>query len=100
MEDYVSLTPHQIELLSAKLDVRNVASRKQGSGFQVSYIEGWHAIAEANRIFGFDSWDRETVAMIQLEPAREFDGKWRVAYMARVKITVRHVYSGETGTTI
>jgi recombination DNA repair RAD52 pathway protein len=21
----------------------------------------WHAIAEANRIFGFDGWDRETV---------------------------------------
>ncbi len=25
------------------------------------YIEGWHAIAEANRIFGFDAWNRETV---------------------------------------
>src|SRR5262245_49254735 len=28
---------------------------------QLSYIEGWYAISEANRIFGFDGWSRETV---------------------------------------
>ena len=26
----------------------------------LSYIEGWHAIAEANRLFGFDGWTRTT----------------------------------------
>ena len=28
--------------------------------FGWSYIEGWHVIAEANRIFGYNSWDRQT----------------------------------------
>ena len=46
-----------IEELKKPLDPRHVASRSQGGG-QVSYIEGWHAIAEANRIFGFDGWTR------------------------------------------
>ena len=23
--------------------------------------EGWHVVAEANRIFGFDAWDRRTL---------------------------------------
>jgi DNA repair and recombination protein RAD52 len=23
------------------------------------YVEGWHVIAEANLIFGYDAWDRE-----------------------------------------
>src|SRR5262249_8466419 len=25
------------------------------------YVEGWHVIAEANRIFGYDAWDRQTI---------------------------------------
>ena len=29
----------------------------------VSYIEGGHTIAEANRIFGYDAWDRQTMAV-------------------------------------
>ena len=28
----------------------------------LTYVEGWHVIAEANRIFGYDAWDRETIA--------------------------------------
>src|ERR1700735_2828069 len=46
--------------LAAKLSPTAVKSRQQG-GSKVSYIEGWHAIAEANRIFGFDNWTRETL---------------------------------------
>ncbi len=53
------------------------------------YIEGWMAIAEANRIFGFDGWDRETVEMRQLgDPEQDAKGNWRVAYHCRVRITV------------
>jgi recombination DNA repair RAD52 pathway protein len=29
----------------------------------VSYLEGWQVIAEANRIFGFDGWQRQTIAV-------------------------------------
>lgn len=50
----------QITALSDKLDKRHVKTREQ-SGRKLSYVEGWHAIAEANRIFGFDAWTRETL---------------------------------------
>ena len=50
----------QTKLLAGKLDRRHVRTRELGER-TVSYIEGWHAIVEANRIFGFDGWDRETV---------------------------------------
>ena len=74
--------------LSKKLDGSLVKSRKQGGG-NVSYIEGWHAIAEMNRIFGFGAWDRLTVDIRQLGEPRAVDGKQRVDYMARVRITVQ-----------
>lgn len=45
--------------LSAKLSARHVKTRRNG-GRTLPYIEGWHAIAEANRIFGPDAWDRQT----------------------------------------
>ncbi len=54
----------------------------------LSYIEGWHAVAEANRIFGFDGWDRE---MIAAECVWQ-DGRGATklcAYTARVRIRVR-----------
>ncbi len=73
--------------LSKKLDPAHVKGRKQGGG-QVQYIEGWHAIAEANRIFGFGAWDRETVDIRLLGQPREVNGNVRVDYMARVRISV------------
>jgi DNA recombination protein Rad52 len=83
----MSFTDDQKKDLSAKLDARHVKTRDQ-AGQKLSYIEGWHAIAEANRIFGFDSWDRQLTAIRQLGEPREVSGKWRVAYMATVRITV------------
>jgi DNA repair and recombination protein RAD52 len=51
------------------------------------YIEGWRVIDEANRIFGFDGWTRETVEMI--ETCRELKGdKWFVGYRCKVCVTV------------
>lgn len=84
----MSFTDTQVNSLKAKLSRSRVASRTQGSS-KVSYVEGWHCIAEANRIFGFDAWDRETVDLRQLGEPRIVDGKTRIAYSARVRITVR-----------
>lgn len=86
-------TPDQKAALAAPLDKANVASREQ-AGRKLSYIEGWHAIAEANRIFGFDAWDREAVELRQLAEPRVGKDKhgndqWRVGYSCRVRITVR-----------
>jgi len=73
--------------LSKKLDPAHVKGRKQGGG-QVQYIEGWHAISEMNRIFGFGEWTRETLELRQLGEPRDVDGKMRVDYLARVRVTV------------
>ena len=89
----MSFTLEQTALLSAPLDKARVATREQG-GKTLSYIEAWHAIAEANRIFGFGQWDRETVELRQLGEPRFTQDKYgkdqmRVGYSARVRITVR-----------
>lgn len=73
--------------LSERLDSKHVKARRQGGG-QVSYIEGWHAIAEMNRVFGFGAWDRETMDIRLLGEPREVEGKLKVDYMARVRVTV------------
>jgi hypothetical protein len=52
----------QIASLSAPFDRVTVRQRRQGRS-QVSYLEGWPVIAEANRIVGFDGWQREAVTM-------------------------------------
>ena len=54
---------------------------------ELSYIEGWYAISEANRIFGFDAWSRETVET-RCVLARENRGSFLAVYTAKVRITV------------
>ena len=67
-----------------------MAQRTQ-SGRALSYIEGWHAIAEANRIFGFGAWDRETLELRQVAEHQRKVGQgegWGVSYIARVRVRV------------
>ena len=49
----------------------------------------WHlySISEANRIFGFDAWSRETLDS-KCVLARENRGNFLAIYTARVRITV------------
>jgi DNA recombination protein Rad52 len=87
-----TFSPEQITALAAPLDRAKVRQREQGRS-SVSYLEGWQVIAEANRIFGFDGWQRETVALRcvnQSERSIGRDGRsgWGVTYTARVRITV------------
>lgn len=87
----MTFTETQKTSLAAPLMSGVVKSRKQG-GTNVSYIEGWHAIAEANRIFGFDGWTRETVEIKCVsEKDREIGSSkapgFGVSYIARIRIT-------------
>ncbi len=92
-----TFSPEQITALSAPLDRAKVRQREQGRS-SVSYLEGWQVIAEANRIFGFDGWQRETVALRCVNQSertigargtsREQRPGWGVTYTARVRITV------------
>ncbi|MCX7320423.1 MAG: RAD52 family DNA repair protein [Hyphomicrobiales bacterium] len=82
----------QNEQLKAKLAPSAVKSRQQG-GSKVSYVEGWHVIAEANRIFGFDKWTRETLDIKCVsESAREIGAQknpgWGVTYITKVRVIV------------
>jgi DNA recombination protein Rad52 len=80
--------------LEKPLDRSKVKSRRQG-GVNVSYIEGWHAISEANRIFGFDGWSRNTMEITCVSERERLVGKsqesgWGVTYTARVRVAVIH----------
>jgi recombination DNA repair RAD52 pathway protein len=76
----------QVQALRRKLDHRHVRTREV-NGRELSYIEGWYAISEANRIFGFDGWNRETVDS-RCVLARENRGSFLAIYIARARITV------------
>jgi len=92
-----TFSAEQITALSAPLDRAKVRQREQGRS-SVSYLEGWQVIAEANRIFGFDGWQRETVALRCVNQSERLIGArgtsrdqrpgWGVTYTARVRITV------------
>jgi DNA recombination protein Rad52 len=81
----------QLRKLKAKIKPYHIKSR-EADGITLHYLEGWHVIAEANRIFGFDGWDRETVAS-QCVWTKQLGSRFAAAYVIRVKISVR---AGET----
>src|SRR6476659_7332245 len=77
----------QLNALRRNVDHRHVRTR-EANGRTLSYIEGWYAISEANRIFGFDGWNRETIES-RCVLARENRGSFLAVYTARVRISVR-----------
>ncbi len=77
----------QVQALAGKLSAKHVRTR-QANGRTLSYIEGWHVIAEANRIFGFDAWDRQTMT-IKCVWEGPWQGRYTCSYVARVRVRVR-----------
>lgn len=89
--------------LTKKLDPANVKPAK-AFGPKGDYIEGWHAMAEANRIFGFGEWDyilkdvkcvSEKPRKIGKEPNTK-DG-WGVSYVATVTVLVGQAKREDVG---
>ena len=76
----------QLTALRRNLDSRVVRTR-EAHGRELSYLEGWYVISEANRIFGFDGWSRETLES-RCVLSRENRGTFLAVYVARVRITV------------
>jgi len=76
----------QLQALRRSLNSRHIRTRG-ANGRELSYIEGWYAISEANRIFGYDGWSRETLET-RCVLARETRGLFLAIYIARVRITV------------
>jgi DNA recombination protein Rad52 len=81
--------------LAKPLDKKNV--KPPAPGKYGEYIEGWKVIDEANRIFGFDGWCRETdeikcVSERETKMGRNKDKDgWSVAYIARCRIRVGNI---------
>ena len=83
----MALSDMQLRQLRAKLDARHVKTRK-ANGTDLHYVEGWRVISEANRIFGYDAWDRRTVATKCVSSSGNGQRHF-AAYTAKVRITVR-----------
>jgi hypothetical protein len=83
----MALTNVQVRQLRAKLEPKHVKTRK-ANGTSLYYVEGWHVIAEANRIFGYDAWDRRTLASrcVWSGPSGPYHA---AAYTAKVRVSVR-----------
>ena len=77
----------ELRKLNAKLDRAHVQSRSV-DGRQLDYVEGWFVLSEANAIFGFANWDRETVHFERLFE-RSRGEMTSCSYFARVRIRVR-----------
>jgi DNA recombination protein Rad52 len=91
-------SPEQLAALSSPLDPARICTRKQGRA-SVPYLKGWAVIEEANAIFGFDGWQRQTIACQCVTQAERSIGEerkpgWGVTYIARVRITV---FAGSRG---
>lgn len=96
----MSFTDIQVRALEAPLSASKVKTRSQ-AGRSLSYVEGWHAIAEANRIFGFDGWTRETVEIRMVAEHQRKVGQgegWGVTYIARVRVMVGNITREGCGT--
>ena len=82
------LTPEQLTELTKPLDPRMISKRKAGFS-SVSYLEGHHAIDQANRIFGFGQWGTEIVSLDQVVLYDPLTGEAiGVEYRALVRISV------------
>lgn len=97
----MAFTAEQIGHLEAKLDAANVKPPKE-YGPKGDYLEGWHVIAEANRIFGFDGWSYETVDTKCVSEQPRKIGKaqkegWGVTYTSRVRVVVQGIVREDFG---
>jgi hypothetical protein len=77
----------QVKSLEAKLDSKHVKTR-QVQDTVLTYVEGWHVIAEANRIFGYDAWDRQTITTHCIWSGMA-NRHHAAAYSAKVRVCVR-----------
>ena len=83
----------QVAALRRNVDRRHIRVR-QSNGRELSYLEGWYVISQANRIFGFDGWSRETLES-KCVLSRENRGYFTAVYTAKVRLTIQ-----ANGTTI
>lgn len=82
----MGFSARQVKALKRHPDARYIRTR-EANGRELTYLEGWYVVSEANRIFGFDGWSRETTES-RCVLARETKGTFLAVYVARVRLTV------------
>lgn len=93
----MTLAPEQIAMLNAPLDPANVKKPSGSFGPKGDYIEGWHAINELNRVFGFDGWSY-TIDLTR-DALDRVEGKeqWQAAYTCVCTLTAAGVTRQDVG---
>ena len=84
----MSFSDTQLRQLKAPVKIQFVKEREV-DGKTLHDLEGWHIIDEANRIGGFDGWDRETLSSQCVWQKQATTSIFVAAYLTRVRITVR-----------
>ena len=81
----------QTQQLSQPINPDNVSFREGGGGLKLAYVESWHVIQEANRIFGFGGWSSETLEARLVSEGKDNYGNSIFSYIAKVRVTVGNV---------
>ena len=83
----MNLTKEQVNALNQPIDKDKTSWRwaNRDKTFKLYYLESWHVIREANRIFEFD-WTSETLKMDLVHA-----DKYCVTYLARVRVIVNGI---------
>jgi len=86
--------------LDRKLDPSHVRPPSK-FGPKGDYLEGWHVIAEANRIFGYGAWSYTITGLTKDSVAEGRNGKgetqWQAAYTCIVRLQVGDVIREDVG---
>jgi len=83
----MNLTKEQVNALNQPIDKANVSERwaDKRKTLKLAYIESWHVIREANRIFDYD-WSSETLKMDLVHT-----DNFCVTYIAKVRVIVNGI---------
>jgi DNA recombination protein Rad52 len=97
----MAFTADQTKALAAPLDPKFVVKPTGGAfGPKGDYLEGWHVIAELNRVFGFDGWsytiDLRQDALTEATDSRG-NPQWQAAYTCICTLTVNGVVRQDVG---
>ena len=92
----MTFTDTQLAELQKPLDPKYIVKPSGQFGPKGDYLEGWHVINEANRIFGYDGWSYR-IDLKQDALAQQPDGKWAAAYTCVCTIIVGDVTRQDVG---
>ena len=90
------ITDSQKAALEAPLDPAVVVKPTGQFGPKGDYIEGWHAINEANRIFGFDGWSYVT-ELKEVCQATNDKGNIEISYICKCTVEALGVTRQDIG---